>query len=59
MNAVKIAVIGNSIARIVFIICITYVAIHFKKPSLLWWYILPACMGLSVSSEREKGDEQL
>ena len=59
MNAVRIAVIGNSIARIVFIICITYAAIHFQKPSLLWWYLVPAAMGLSVSSGNDKGDEQL
>lgn len=57
MNAVKISVICHCLARIILIICITYAAIYFNKPSLLWWYILPAVMGLSVSSDNKKGGE--
>lgn len=56
MNAVKFAVIGNCLLRITLTICITYSAIHFQKPSLLWWYILPAMLGLSVSSKDGKED---
>lgn len=59
MNATKIAIIGHCLFRIVFVICITYVAIHFQKPSLLWWYILPAMLGLTVSSDNRKDGEQV
>lgn len=39
--------IANYICRAVAFICITLVAIHFEKTSLLWWYILPFLMDIS------------
>ena len=27
-------------AEIVYIVCVTYAAIHFKNTAILWWYVL-------------------
>ena len=56
MNAVKFAVMGNCLLRITLTICITYSAINFQKTSLLWWYVLPAMLGLNISSKDGKED---
>lgn len=36
----------SGIIIVVFVICITVVAIHFEKASLLWWYIAPIIIAL-------------
>ena len=54
MNAVKLAVVCNCLIRISLAVCITYTAVNFQNPSLLWWYILPALLGLHVSSKDGK-----
>ena len=45
--------IFNYIVRAILFICITIASIHFEKTSLLWWYLLPACMGLANDSKKE------
>lgn len=37
----KTDLICKTLATIVAFVCITYAAIYFQKPSLLWWYIVP------------------
>lgn len=54
MNAVKLAVVCNCLLRIGLTVCITYAAVKFQNSSLLWWYILPALLGLHVSSKDDK-----
>lgn len=38
----KLFIIMNFLFVTAFIACITIAAIHFNKPALMWWYILPA-----------------
>ena len=54
MNSVKVMVIFHFIAVIAFIVCITIASIHFGKPGILWWYLVPAfTMGLEVKDYKE------
>lgn len=38
----KLSTIMTYIFVTAFISCITIAALHFNKPALMWWYILPA-----------------
>ena len=41
----------NAALRSVAFVCITVAAIYFESASILWWYIVPALMGLSAKSD--------
>lgn len=41
----------NAVLRSVAFVCITAAAVYFKSTSILWWYIVPALMGLSTKSD--------
>ena len=58
MKELKTCCIWNSILRAIVFICITAAAFYFHKPSLLWWYIIPACMGISYSDDKESEDTE-
>lgn len=47
----KFFIIMNEITRIAAFICITICAIYFQKTSVLWWYLVPLCMGLSFEKK--------
>lgn len=49
----KTIFIFNYITRTIVFICITIASIYFQKPSILWFYLLPALMGIST---KESGD---
>ena len=53
MDDFKIIYICNCILRAVAFICITTAAIYFLKTSLLWWYIVPALMGLPFEGDNK------
>ena len=36
----KILLLLNAVTECVYIVCVTYAAIHFERIGLLWWYIL-------------------
>lgn len=44
MNATKLYVLGLCVCVVVAFVCITYAAMYFHKPSILWWYLVPLCM---------------
>lgn len=52
MNGVMIA---NTVIMSVYAMCVTYAAIHFDNPKLLWWYVLLTMLGFSYS--RKKDDD--
>lgn len=41
----------NAVMRSVAFVCITVAAVCFESTSILWWYIVPALMGLSAKSD--------
>ena len=41
----------NALLRSVAFVCITVAAVWFGRASILWWYIVPALMGLSTKSD--------
>lgn len=46
----KTAIICNCIIRVVMIAGITAAAIYFSRIAVLWFYLLPACMGFTAQS---------
>ncbi len=34
----------DTILRCTLFVCITFAAIYFKDPDLLWWYFVPAVL---------------
>jgi hypothetical protein len=51
MNNTKTFLICHAIVRCIAFICITIAAIYFQKISVLWWYLVPACMGVSIGED--------
>jgi hypothetical protein len=47
----KTFLICNAIVRSVAFICITFASIYFRKPSLLWWYVVPVLMAPSTEED--------
>lgn len=47
MRAVMIA---NIIIMATYAICVTFAAVHFNDPSILWWYLLMCVIGFSYKS---------
>lgn len=47
MRAVMIA---NIIIISTYAICVTFAAVHFNNPGILWWYLLMAGIGFSYKS---------
>ena len=41
----KIVMIANILIKVIFMICVTILAITFSKTSLLWWFILTPFLG--------------
>lgn len=58
MSNTKFVMLANIVIKTVFIISITAAAIHFEKPSLLWWYVLAAFSGYSIETEKDTSDEK-
>ena len=42
----------NALLRSVAFVCITVAAVFFESTSILWWYLVPAFMGLSASDTK-------
>lgn len=54
MNSIKWLIVFHFIAQITFIVCITFASIHFGKPGILWWYLVPAfTMGMEVKDYKD------
>ena len=51
---VKWLIIGSMIARCVAFVCVTYAAIAFGNARLLWWYIVPLLMSVSLKEEKDE-----
>jgi hypothetical protein len=51
MNAIMIA---NTIIMSVYAICVTYVAVRFNDPGILWWYLMLGVIGFTT---KERGAE--
>lgn len=41
----KIVMIANILIKVIFMICVTILAITFSKTSLLWWFVLTPFLG--------------
>ena len=44
----------NAVLRSVAFVCITVAAIYFESAGILWWYLVPAFMGLSAERDKKK-----
>lgn len=49
----KILLLLNAITECVYIVCVTYAAIHFGKIGLLWWYILVLFLRVTWGASKE------
>ena len=47
MTAVMIA---NSVIMATYAICVTFAAVHFNNPGILWWYLIMGFIGFSYKS---------
>lgn len=47
MRAVMIA---NTIIMATYVICVTFAAVHFNNPSILWWYLMMGVIGFTYKS---------
>ena len=50
-NAITKIFMYNALMRSVAFVCITVAAVWFERAGILWWYIVPALMGLSTKSD--------
>lgn len=46
----KSVMIGNTIIKSVYTICVTVAAMHFDKPSLLFWLVMLIAIGYDFTS---------
>lgn len=56
-RTIVLTVICNIIIDLAYTVCVTVAAIHFDKPSILWWYVLLLCIGYRVKTGG-KGDTE-
>lgn len=56
MSDAKFVMLANIIIEAVYIVSVTAAAIHFEKPSLLWWYVLLCFMGYSLKYHQKDGE---
>lgn len=59
----KPVLIANVITKVVFMICVTALAILFDKASILWWFVLLPFLGYEyketpITHPTEKGGVQ-
>ena len=47
MRAVMIA---NTIIMATYAICVTFAAVHFNNPGILWWYLMMGVIGFTYKS---------
>lgn len=52
----KSVMIGNTIIKSVFTICVTVAAMHFDKPSLLFWLVMLIAIGYDYKSTPSKSN---
>lgn len=57
MNEFKWTMLCNLITEATYIVCVTVAAMHFDKPSLLWWYIMVLFMGMSYKETPIKKEQ--
>lgn len=53
-EAFTIAVLLLAFERVAIAVCITYAAVYFDNPKLLWWYVVILLMSGKVSSKRKE-----
>ena len=56
MKEFKFVYLWNSILRAIAFVCITVAAIHFNTISILWFYLLPAFMGIEYKNTDKEND---
>lgn len=48
MSKEEIYIIANYALRAIVFICVTVAAIYFKSVGVLWWYIVPLLMSITI-----------
>lgn len=46
----KAVMIANSVIMATYAICVTFAAVHFNNPGILWWYLMMGVIGFSYKS---------
>ena len=54
MRAVMIA---NTIIMATYAICVTFAAVHFNNPVILWWYLMLGAIGFNYKSGDDKKEK--
>ena len=50
--------IANTVIMATYAICVTFAAVHFNNPGILWWYLMLAVMGFGYKSGSDgKGND--
>ena len=53
VGRMRVIMLANMVIMGTYAACVTYAAIHFNDPKILWWYVLLTCIGFSYKT---KGD---
>ena len=54
----KNVMIANAVIMSVYAMCVTYAAIQFDNPKLLWWYVLLTVIGFSYNRKADDNDTE-
>ncbi len=46
----KTAMFVNMAIMTIYAVCVTYAAVYFNNPKILWWYVLMTLIGFSYKS---------
>ena len=49
----KAVMIANAVIIATYAICVTFVAVHFNNPSILWWYLMMGVIGFTYKSDSD------
>lgn len=47
----KFVMIANTIIMSAYSVCVTYAAIYFNNPNLLWWYLMLGVIGFTYKGK--------
>ena len=53
----KVVMTANIIIMSVYAICVTFAAIHFNNPGILWWYLMLGVIGFSYKQHSDRKED--
>ncbi len=46
----KTVMFANTMIMMIYTVCVTYAAVRFDDPSILWWYVMLGFLGFTYKS---------